>query len=116
MHVLWGATCTCEWLSSFPLNDECVWRLSKWESGSIRRFHPELPPASSPHLPLSSHSCLLSVALSPGFDLRQNSIPQFHTLSAVDKGPLAAAGAQRETQRALRMAEDRIPQDNEVHL
>ncbi|CAB1412340.1 unnamed protein product [Pleuronectes platessa] len=106
---------------------ECT-LLPQWESGSIWRIILKQPPptaaTASPNLtPVPPRLSLYSTYRShrrsfSWFDSRQNSIPQFHTLSAVDKGPTSAAvwGPQRGTRCAHRMAQNRIPQDNEVHL
>lgn len=95
MHIL----CTCVCLHRCTCDARvCVWLVSKWESGSIWRFYPEHPP--SLHLFLFfCFSLLFTVCRSfSWFDLRQNSIPQFHTLSAVDKGPARCSRApERDT-------------------
>lgn len=85
----------CAWAGAHVMR-ECVWPVSKWESGSIWRFSPWTP------LPLCVSllfSLLFRLCCSfSWFDLRQNSIPQFHTLSGVDKGPARCSRApERDT-------------------
>lgn len=75
-----------------------------------------IPPTHPPSLSSSSHSCSLSVILSHALIWGRTQFLNSTTWVLLIRALLAAVGPQRGTQCARRMAENRIPQDNEVHL
>lgn len=101
------------WTGAHRYLNACVyvrlWLASKWESWSIWRVIPEHPDThthTQPHSsrpPLSRSLFLFSLLFPPPrsflwFYLRQNWIPQFHTLSAVDKGlPRCTRAPEKDT-------------------
>lgn len=80
-------------------NRRCEWSIrGPTEASKEAVLNPAFPPCHSS--PPTSHSRSLSVTLSHSLDLKQNSIAQFHTLSAVDKGRAGCSPAPvRDTAR-----------------
>lgn len=81
---------------------------------ALQRFYP-VPAILFATLPLL-HSCSPSVTLSHGLIWGRTQFLNSTPWVLLIRASLAAVRPQRGTQRARRMAENRIPQDNEVHL